>query len=212
MARIDTVDKLTARIDRELSWRKMELINLRSLVDQNQSNKHIIRAAFPLICAHYEGFLKKAAALYLQHISDLMIPLIDLKHAFAPMSLSAEFTECKDSKRGTVRARVIAGYNTALQTPLIVSNPSAFIDTESNPKPDVLKEILESLAIDSTPFHTKFTFINDSLLKNRHDIVHGEYCDIPYTEFQDVLSTTLDIIENIKNILLDSAINAHYRK
>jgi hypothetical protein len=61
-------------------------------------------------------------------------------------------------------------------------------------------------------YKSKLTFINDSLLKNRHSIVHGEYLDIHFDEFKQVLNTTLEIIETIKDLLLDSSINAFYRK
>lgn len=212
MSKIDTIEKLSSKLDKELAWRKKELITLNSHADIHQDNKHILRAVFPLICAHYEGFLKNSAALYLQHISDMSIPLVELKNAFAPFTLNSEFTTCDGSKRATVRARVINEYNDILAKPMIVPNPKACIDTDSNPSPDVLTEILESLAIDATPFYTKFTFINDSLLKNRHSIVHGEYCDIPFEEFKQVLSTTLELIETIKDLLLDSSTNALYRK
>lgn len=212
MSKIDTIEKLTSKLDKELAWRKKELITLNSHVDIHQDNKHVLRAVFPLICAHYEGFLKNSAALYLQHISDMNIPLVELKNAFAPFTLNSEFTTCNGSKRATVRALVIKEYNDILTKPMNVPNPKACIDTDSNPKPDVLIEILESLAIDTSLFHTKFTFINDSLLKNRHSIVHGEYCDISFEEFKQVLSTTLEIIENIKDLLLDSSTNALYRK
>lgn len=211
MSRIDTIDKLNCRIDRDLAWRKKELIALNSHAETHRENKHILRAVFPLICAHYEGFLKNSAAIYLQHVSDLRIPLIELKHAFAPFLLKSEFFTCDGSKRASVRARVITGYNNFLNTPMIIPDPKSFIDTESNPKPEVLIEIFDSLGIDSSSFHTKFTFINDSLLKTRNSIVHGEYCDISFREFQEVMSTTLDIMEQIKNILLDSSVNAVYR-
>ncbi len=212
MARIDTIDKLASKIDRDLAWRKKELIALNSHAETHRDNKHILRAVFPLICAHYEGFLKKSAEIYLQHVSDLRIPLIELKHAFAPFILKSEFMRCDGSKRASVRAQVIANYAEVLNIPMIISDPKSFIDTESNPKPDVLTEILESLAVDPSSFQTKFTFINDSLLKSRNAIVHGEFCDVSFNEFQDVMNTTLEIMEEIKDLLLDSSINAVYRK
>ncbi len=212
MSKIDTVDKLTLKLDKTLAWRKKELITLHSHAHSNPDNCHLHRAIFPMICAHYEGFLKEAACLYLTHISDLELPLNTLKSVFTPLLLSSEFSACKESKRTTVRSKVFCEYEKISDQPLSISNPRIFIDTESNPTPDVLTEILESLAIEVTPFQTKFNFINDSLLKNRHAIVHGERLDINYQELHTVLNTTLDIIELLKNQLIDSATNMRYKK
>ena len=129
MSNIDTIEKLSTRIDKELAWRKKELIALNSHAETYPENKHILRAVFPLICAHYEGFLKNASCIYLQHVSDLKIPLAQLKNAFTPFMLNSEFTACNGSKRASVRARVISGYHDILNGPMIVTDPKSCIDT-----------------------------------------------------------------------------------
>ncbi len=209
---LNTVAKLSAKIDKDLIWRKKELIFLKASSESVSDNCYILRASFPMICAHYEGFLKCAATYYLTHISDKNIPLKKLKNVFVPYALNSEFTTCNGSKRITVRAGVTKKYNEILSSPLNVASPKSFIVTDSNPSPTVLTEILESLALNSTIFDTKHTFINDSLLKNRHAIVHGEYREVTCDEFKDILSTTLVILEDIKELIINAAINKEYLK
>ena len=69
--KIKTIEKLEELLLQDLAWRKKEMLSLKILVDKDQVNEPILlRAGIALLCAHFEGFIKRASNCYIGYISE----------------------------------------------------------------------------------------------------------------------------------------------
>lgn len=63
--KIKTVEQLEELLVQDLAWRKKEMISLKILVEKDKVNEPILlRAGIALLCAHFEGFIKRASNCY----------------------------------------------------------------------------------------------------------------------------------------------------
>uniref|UniRef100_UPI0004A3AE3E MAE_28990/MAE_18760 family HEPN-like nuclease n=1 Tax=Vibrio parahaemolyticus TaxID=670 RepID=UPI0004A3AE3E len=71
MSKIRTVEALVDKLDKELSWRRLEISAIKTGIRKAKGNvcKAYIRSAIPLVYAHWEGFIKESASLYLEFVS-----------------------------------------------------------------------------------------------------------------------------------------------
>ncbi|QPE02123.1 hypothetical protein IT784_05390 [Salmonella enterica subsp. enterica serovar Typhimurium] len=61
-------------------------------------------------------------------------------------------------------------------------------------------------------FNTKYNFIDESLLKRRNCIAHGEYLDIDANEWRNLSKETLTLMRTFKNEVLNNASTRKYLK
>ena len=100
MENLKDCDKLIDKIDAELSWRKLELTQLKFLVSSASSDNEltIIRSSIVLLYAHWEGSVKNLLTLYLIHIVDQKLHNYELKPNFYAMSLLSDYENFKKTK------------------------------------------------------------------------------------------------------------------
>jgi len=72
--KIKSIEKLQNVLDSDLVWRKKELIDLKLLI-HSSDNPVFRRAGFALISAHFEGFVKFSANMYMIYVSSQNIPI-----------------------------------------------------------------------------------------------------------------------------------------
>ena len=150
--RIKDVEQLEEILMADLAWRKKEMLALRILVENDSTNEHIlIRAGMALLCAHFEGFIKKASNCYIVYVSEQKIAYKDLINSFTVLKMSKEFVNCAKSEKNSVRSKLIRKYqdieNIKFEEKYDLDKP--YISTHSNPKMDELREILCTLGIES---------------------------------------------------------------
>lgn len=81
---LKTVESLSDKLDYEISWRRLELTNLKFNVENVDGNKlnTNLRSSLVLLYAHWEGFVKKILTYYLEHVSRQKLQNNQLKHNF----------------------------------------------------------------------------------------------------------------------------------
>ena len=87
MSKINTLDKLVSKIDRELSWRKVELteiyFDLQAQSDQpDNTQQRFIKYGIVLLYSHWEGSVKTIAEYYLNYVSCQKLNYKELKRNF----------------------------------------------------------------------------------------------------------------------------------
>lgn len=212
--KIRSLEKLQNLLDSDLAWRKKELIDLKLLIHTGD-NPTFRRAGFALLSAHFEGFIKFAANMYVVYVSSQKLPLSELTNNFLPFYFSGDFKSLLSTNKVSVQTRFInklmLGYsNEKFNIPYTVDNPT--IKTEGNPTSLVLKEILLSVGLDYSAYETKNNYIDSDLLSNRHSIVHGEKAHISIEEWDTTLQNILIIINMINDQIMDAAISKKYLK
>ncbi len=212
--KIRTVDKLQNLLDKDLVWRRKELIDIKLFVNSTK-NPMFARVGIAILSAHFEGFIKQAANYYVVHVASQNLKLDSLTNNFSSLFFDKNFRGISDSNRVSVNQNFIDKflddyYDKRFKVKYTQDNP--VIQTESNPTSLVIKEILLSIGLDYTPYETKSNYIDADLLKNRHSVVHGEKIQIEIKDFNSTFLNILKIIEMFNEQIIDAAISKLYLK
>jgi len=89
-------------------------------------------------------------------------------------------------------------------------NPEKYIDTKSNLNSEVLKDITIKLGISYEPYELKENFIDESFLKLRNSICHGERFDVRLNEFKDLYQEVMNLMVVFKNQLSNQICQKSY--
>ncbi|MEK3718458.1 MAE_28990/MAE_18760 family HEPN-like nuclease [Paenibacillus sp. FSL R7-0333] len=210
--KIKTVEKLEDLIDKDLAWRKKELLDIKRLISRKGSNKKLhIRAGFALLSANFEGFIKYAANMYIVFVSCQKIPYCDIKNCFLSIRFQGKFDQCTETERLSVYTSLLDNVQ-SIQTQHFKVSDEKVIKTESNPSSKVLKEILISIGLEHEPFESKNHFIDYSLLSNRHKVVHGEVTSFEPEDFFETLQEILETMNLLREKIFEAAANKKYLK
>lgn len=199
MKKIHTVSELSDIMDAEFSWRLKELADFKFLIKQTKDHrsKSIMRAGVPLTYAHWEGFIKIASQNYLSHIVTQKIKIKELKSCIIALSKKALLEDFKESNRTEYHIKLIdeLTIETFLDEPVKFS-PN--INTKANLNSKVFHDITQSVGLDSTKYSTKFKFIDESLLKRRNEIAHGQYVDLETQDFLNLVDNVILLLRTYK--------------
>ena len=213
--KINNVEELEENLMSDLAWRKKEMLSLKLIIEKDGVNEPILlRAGMALLCAHFEGFVKKASNCYIGYVAEQKIAYKDLIESFAAIKMEKEFKKCAKSDKNSVHSGLIKKYtdlaNIRFQEKYDLDNP--YVSTHSNPKVEELKEIMNILGIDSDIFETKANYIDSSLLANRHKVVHGEKTDFDKEDFFTTFSIIMQLIEDYEKLIIKSVEEKKYMR
>ena len=212
--KIKKLEKLQDLLDKDMAWRRKELIDIKLLIHSTQ-NPTLCRAGIALLSAHFEGFVKQAANYYVVYVASQNIKLSQLSTNFVAIHSGKVFNPCATSNKITVYQKAIDDFlenYTTLNFKVGYSPEHPIIQTESNPSSAVVKNILDSIGLDFLPYETKAHYIDTDLLSNRHSIVHGEKVLIEISDFDKTFDIITGIMRQFSGQVLDAAINKRYLK
>src|SRR5438105_9171667 len=87
---IRTREQLQEAMSEEFAWRKKELHSLKMLVHANETTRNrdmCIRAAVPLLYAHWEGIVKQLGSCYLEFVARQKLKHGELPANFLAMAI-----------------------------------------------------------------------------------------------------------------------------
>ncbi|MGI2138297.1 MAE_28990/MAE_18760 family HEPN-like nuclease [Shewanella baltica] len=204
-------ERFLQKISEEYSWRRRELILYKTKIPIKNSDlqKVFLRAAIPFIYGHWEGYVKVCMSLYLQYVSDLHLKHCELTSPFIALSLSntiSSFDTNSIFKKVELVDLIFSKMDSRSNIP-----KKNIINTKSNLKYDVFKEILFNVDLCLHGINKKKDLI-DSLVDTRNHIAHGEYKYISYIDYDEFNTEILSLLERIKTIIENSAINKEFLK
>jgi hypothetical protein len=91
-------------------------------------------------------------------------------------------------------------------------NMASAIDTESNLTSKVFTNIALSLNISILPYETKFNLIDESLVRRRNKIAHGEFIDLSRDSFILLADEILQLMRNYKTDIENAATLGGYQR
>lgn len=204
--KMKTIELLEEALENDLSWRKKEMLQLRLLIEKDQTDEPILlRAGAALLCAHFEGFLKYASNCYIGYVVEQGNLLCELKECFSALALEASFSRCAPSEKVSVRECLIKTYEEKCDKPFFVDYKKGIISTHSNPSSEEIKEILATIGIETELFETKANYIDQGMLEKRHKVVHGERFPVDREDFFSIFDIVIKIIEDYKEVLVSAA-------
>ena len=211
---IRTTDELIGKVGSELIWRRKELSELKGLVQETQGqirSRVIIRSAVALLYAHWEGFVKKASAYYLEFVSSHRLPYGRLAPNFVALALKAKFHDLAASEKISGANLLADFFCTSLNKQSNVPYKGA-IDTKSNLSSKVLQDILSTLGISHSNFATRMNYIDSNLVNPRNHIAHGENFDLSTQEYMELHEAVMSLLGTYKNELENAAVLKAYER
>lgn len=208
--KIKNINQLNDKLDQEIQWRKKELVDYKFVLENNRNSTclyPLIRSGIALSYAHWEGFMKMSSAYFINYISYKKIPLDQMKINFIALSYMKKInkgngiSECID-----LISEIINNNN----KPCKIYDKDV-IETKSNLKYKVLKDILTSLGLENTYFSSREIFIDKKIVDVRNDIAHGTYRDLDYNDFETVHKNVIPLMEYYKALIENSCTFKSYR-
>lgn len=211
--KIKSIEKLQELIDADIAWRKKELIEMRTLIHVS-NNPTLNRAGLALLCAHFEGFIKRISNYYVVFVSFQRVPHDQLKHNFIALQMKEKLHRCSLSEKTSVHTQFVDCFVTVSNSTFFVKHTEnhPIISTEANPSSEVFEEIVTSLGLSFALFETKRNYIDTDLLSNRHKVVHGEKVTIETEDFDETFTNITWIMETYRELVMDAAIKKQYLK
>jgi hypothetical protein len=207
MAKLRTAALFVARLDAELAWRKQDIAAVTSALSKSNGRGRdaLIRALLAITYAHWEGFNKAAFIAYGEHIS-----LQGKDYGGLIRSLSGMRAIENVKLLSEIRRKVFASANIleslhGIESEKAVINISARFSKIGNLNYELFVEMMGFFGIDTAKYATKSVMIDESLLKRRNSIAHGDYLDVEYEDAISLSKEILEILGRIKDDLGDAA-------
>lgn len=213
--KIRSLMELEDRLDKDLAWRRKEFTTFKFLVCESRSHEKelLLRSSIALLYAHWEGHVKLCAQVYICYLRHLAPSYSLMTDNFIQMSLGEKFKAGFSIKRFSSQKEIFDYLNVA-RTQNFSVNEETVIDTESNLKYSVFKNILFQLGLSIAPFELKENFIDSKMLKCRNSIAHGD--KVNTTELEEVHkeleSELLLMIDTFQKMIRNAASNKEYLK
>jgi hypothetical protein len=212
MSKIRSVTQLQEALDAEMGWRIKEISAFKLASRTEEGGRRVfVRAGVALLYAHWEGFIKAASEAYLDFVDNQGHLYRELKSCFAVFGLKGKLALLSDSRQAKPNIEAFEFVLGELDKPARMRISNA-IDTESNLTSKVFTNIATSLDIATAGYETKFNLIDESLVRRRNKVAHGDYLDLGAADFRSLADEILQMMRDYKTDLQNAASLAAYRR
>ncbi|WP_312364728.1 MAE_28990/MAE_18760 family HEPN-like nuclease [Sphingobacterium sp.] len=206
---VTTILGLTNKLTDEFAWRRKELKVLKDKIPSTGGSLQaaMLRSSVPLLYAHWEGFVKVAMSCYLEHVSRKYVPNNVLTPKFLALSLQnklGDFIETSFESKAKIIELLFVDYSKKSNIP-----KKNIINTKSNLRFDVLKEILFLLDLEDSHIDGHKELIND-LVDTRNHIAHGEYNSVDFKTYASIHDDVIALMEYLKTKIENNAVQKKY--
>ncbi len=213
MKRLHTQNQLQDFLDAEFGWRVKEISALKSAVKSSTfiSEQTMVRASVALLYAHWEGFIKSAATGYVSYVNNQGLSYSELKTCFVVLGFKKTLHDVQQSRQSHVNATLIEFLRNGLDKKSKFKIDTA-INTESNLSASVFENILQAVGFETTPYDSKAHLIDESLLKRRNTIAHGEYIDIAKDDWTKLADEVLQMLRQFKTDIENAMVLSAFKQ
>lgn len=211
--RVRSLSQLAQLLEDELAWRKRELTTLKFTLERCRPHEKamLVRAAFCVLYAHWEGFVKAAATGYLSFVALRGLRYRDLTPNFVALGLRSDIMVAGRSNKPTL--------HTALAEKLL-TNPSGrarfdwenAVDTHANLNSETLLEILCLLGLDERDYVLKRQILDHRLLANRNLIAHGKRVEVVADDYFGLHEEIINLVERFRNDVENAAVLQRFER
>ncbi len=195
-----TADQLQEKLDEDFVWRIQEIAAIRKSIRNasGRSQLALLRAAVPLLYAHWEGFIKTAAFCYAGYISRIGITFREAKINLAGLKALTYVKQLHPiTKRIFVASELLAALH-EFEIEAVDINLEPYIANVGKLTYDIFEQIISFLCIDPTKYGVKKQLIDESLLSQRNDIAHGDYLLIDPDGFESLSEEIIILMRQFK--------------
>ncbi|TKI46262.1 MAE_28990/MAE_18760 family HEPN-like nuclease [Lysinibacillus tabacifolii] len=193
--KIRTLEQYFDTISEEKAWRIKELSNCLTMIETSREahKKMVLRNGVTLLYAHWEGFIKQLSKYYLNYVHYQNHSLNELCPNILALCLKSELNELNSSNKTSLHTTFIKDYFDNLNKKANVPYEKGLY-TGANLNSERLSEILCALGIDQKEYEDFYNLIDETLLKNRNAIAHGNFVlidEIRYKELYDIITNLM---------------------
>jgi hypothetical protein len=204
--------RVAIKLDRELSWRKRELISIYMDVPDDESiplTRMKCRQALVLLYSHWEGFAKQAFGYYLDEISRANLDPRQLRPELLGLSLQIRMRNATERR---VPHEIGKQLKSVIDPNVVLPRipVKGIVRTRSNLSGTVLREILEIVGLDPMRYVSFEADPIQILLTSRNAIAHGQGLPVPVDSYRRLHHSIIDLMDNIRVYLEDNLASSTY--
>ena len=203
MSKPYTEDNLSDLFDEDLIWRRRELSDMKAAVKAADvaAKPVLLRANIAMSYAHWEGYVRRCANRYFEHLTIRGKPYKELERQIYVNSFLIRLDALHQSRASLeTRCKIVNDILDGTTGTFRYVNPS-LIDTKSNLSTDVIKEICRICSVDPSHFETKRIFLDQIILKRRNAIAHGQPEFIQESEIDGLVAEILGLMQHFRTLL-----------
>jgi len=211
--KIRTEDDLLAKLDDEFAWRRKELSAIWSDVQiaPEKSRQARLRAGVALLYAHWEGFIKTTADLFVQFVAVRKLNYDQLATGLLSLALHQRLKELSGASSVTQHIAFVSFVQKDMSSRARLPQRGA-IKTGSNLNSKRLKDIILTLGLDYSAYELKENLIDSQLLKWRNTIAHGKVLYPSQDDFNRLYGEVTVLLRIFKDQVVNAVILKTYRK
>ena len=214
--KIRTINELQDAIDKEMSWRKVELSAVRSNVNtaRNFAKQTAVRAGIALLYAHWEGCIKNIATYYLEYVASLKISYDELSPNFLAIALKKDLSTFVETNKSTIHTSLVNKIFNSKDLKLNIP-VNGIIQTKSNLNSEIFEEIMATIGLSSEEYKSSYKFIDEVLLNNRNSIAHGDRVEslgFSVDRYDDIHSKIVELLQKFSTQISNAASLGQYRR
>lgn len=211
--RIRTTELLLDAIAKDFAWRKKELSTVKFMVDRFELKPRVLstalRAGIALLYAHWEGFLKTSAELYLEYVAEQNLFNSQLADNLLAISARKAIHSITESSKVSQGLALVEFFRRKLSETATVPYKNT-IQTQSNLSSIVLKDISTAIGVNYSLFVTKSALIDERLVANRNNIAHGQTLEIDVADFVAIFQEVTAMMELWRNELENACVTKRF--
>ncbi|OGP53347.1 MAG: hypothetical protein A2Y65_05520 [Deltaproteobacteria bacterium RBG_13_52_11] len=209
---IRTEENLFDRLAEDLIWRKREITILRWLMEKASPDRlgPLLRSTVALVYAHWEGFIKTAGTAYLEFVHFRRLKHSELAPNFVALAARSMLRRAGATNKVAAHLEVTKFFLSRLNEQSRLPYRDG-VDRGGNLSSGLLKEIVETLGLEFTPFETKVHLIDERLLRARNTIAHGEYLVVDVAAVDELAEEVLGMLEAFRAQIDNAAALGTYR-
>ena len=211
--KIRTTEQLVEAVAAEIAWRRRELTDLWFLLEHTDGNRThqtvLTRAAVALLYAHWEGFVKATAEIYLEFVAMQRCQNSELADNMLAIAVRSKLFAAQTSRRIARHSTVVEFFRTQMERRSALPYKDA-IRTEANLSSTVLMEILCTLGLSTVPYEPKRHLIDSQLLAKRNHIAHGSVLNVESDDYLALHDEVLGLMCLLRNQVENAAVGREY--
>lgn len=213
MKRLQTQNQLQDFLDAEFGWRIKEISALKGAVKSSPyiSEQTLVRASIALLYAHWEGFIKSAATAYVTYVNNQGLSYSELQTCFVVLGFKKTLHDAQQSKKSQLNVTLVEFIRDGLGEKSKLKIDTA-INTESNLSAAVFENILQAVGFEVSPYEAKTNLINESLLKRRNTIAHGEYIGVAKEDWSKLADEVLQMLRQFKTDIENAMVMSSFKR
>ena len=185
--------------DRELSWRRKEIYEIKNILNSKRDSREfkvLSKSVILISYSHWEGYVKTISEAYLNYIKWLSLTVNKLSsHILASFIFNTKNVNAKSAKIEALKGQLND------ERSVIDFNIADMINPKSNLNFEILEDILCNLGICNDMFNSRRQYINEKILNNRNKYAHGEQEHADVDEAIHIAEEVIKMLENYKTVL-----------